>query len=733
MCVSERFASFLDRCSHVLSLKKLHARIFVSGFGNSGFLCSKLFNCYAKLAFVPDSRWVLNGYLNLKQLKIGLDGLAVTFCLKSCVASGRFEFGRGVHGDCIKFNLNSDCFVGSCLNGLYKKYGKLDDAYNVFDEITNKDLVAYTSMITAYAKCGGSRAYGAFRVAYRMQEQGLHPNRVTLISLLHTAAKLGALEEGHAIHGYAIRRGIGLSDEVFETSLMDMYCKCEDVGMAASVFGKMDARAVGSWNTLMAAYLHNGQALESLDLFSLMISRRFLPDLLTLANAILSCANLKFLRQGRSIHGYMIRMGVEPDLVASTALVDLYSKFGAIKARRMFDRLGNKDVVIYNVMMAGYLENELSVEAINLFQELVKMSISPNVGLVLNLISAVSNLRDIKLARSVHGYLFRHDFSMNLEIANQIINTYSKCGYILYAKEVFDRMRCRDLVSWTSMMMGHLHHGQSDEAIILFRLMQREKLKVDSITLITLLQALSQLGCLNSVKEVHCFIYRKFHGRELSANNSLITTYAKCGRMDMAICLFEQMMEQGVASWNAIIAACGMHGNYIEVLKLFDQMKSEKVRPDEVTFTSILTACSHSGLVEEGLRVFRIMVEEYAIFPCEVHYSCIVDLLSRAGQLTEAYNLVKSMPSTHSSAALSALLSGCRLYGDTEIGQVIANQMLKLEPHNSGSYALVSNIFAERGRWDVVVKIRAMMKDKVMKSTAGYSLIELDKHSIRCE
>ncbi|XP_061359837.1 pentatricopeptide repeat-containing protein At4g21300-like [Gastrolobium bilobum] len=676
---------------------------------------------------------VLNRYLELKQFKFGLCGSAITVCLKSCVALGRFEFGRGVHVDSLKLNLNSDCFVGSSLIRLYSEYGKIEDAYKVFDEITNKDLVAYTSMITAYAHCGGLCAYGAFRIACLMQEQRLHPNRVTLVSLLHTAAKLGALHEGRAIHGYAVRKGIGLLDEIFETALLDMYNKCGDVRMAASIFGKMDATTVGSWNTLISAYLRNGQALEAFGLFCQMMHRKILPDLLTLANAILSCANLNYLCEGKIIHGYMIRTGVEPDLVASTALVDLYSKFDVTKARKIFESLGNKDAVIYNVMMGGYLENELSVEAINVFREMVKMSASPNVASFLNLISAVSNLRDIRLASSIHGYVLRHQCIMNVEIANQIIHSYAKCGYVLYAKEVFNRMRCKDLVSWTSMIMGYVYHGHIDEGIILFRLMQRENLNIDSITLIGLLQGLSQLGCLSFVKEVHCFSYRIFHGRELSVNNSLITTYAKCGKIHMARYVFQQITEWCLTSWNAMIGAYAMHGNYTEVLKLFDQMKLGKIKPDEVTFTSILTACSHSGLVKEGLRIFGIMVNEYAIVPGEVHYSCVVDLLSRAGLLTEAHNLVKRFPSTHSSAALSALLSACRLYGDTEIGEAIVKQMLKLEPHNIGSYVLVSNIFAEGGRWDEVARIRAMTKDNEFKSPPGYSLIELEKQHMRCE
>ncbi|KAI9126943.1 hypothetical protein K1719_002539 [Acacia pycnantha] len=752
------FASFLDNCSEVLSLRKLHARITVCGLENCNLLGSKLLHCYAKLNLVDESRCVLHRivdsdlslwnsllvgyyragnskevlirYLDLKCQKIGLGGSAITVILRSCDDLGKFEFGKKVHVDTFKFNLNGDCFVGSSLIKLYSKANDLESASKVFDEIIDKDLVAYTSIISAYAQCNLS-AYKAFQISRRMQKQKLQLNRVTLVSLLQAAVKLGALKQGCAIHGYAIRQGIGMSDEIFETSLMDMYHKCGNPQMAALIFGKMDVRRVGSWNTMIATYLQTGQHLQAFKLFCQMMQENILPDLLTLANTILSCANLNYLLQGKSIHGYMIRMGIEPDLVARTALVDLYSKFDVTKARRMFESLGNKDVVLCNVMMAGFLQNELPLDVINAFNEMVKISIRPNVGSYLNLLSAVSNLREFWMARSIHGYLLRHGFLMNVEIVNQIINTYANCGHVLYARRAFDCVRCRDLVSWTSMMRGYVYHGHHNEAIVLFRLMQKENLNLDSIALTSLIQALSFLGILSSVKEVHCLIYKSLLGRELFVINSLLTAYAKCGRIDIAKCMFDLMVDRCLTTWNAMIAAYGIHGNCVEVLKLFEQMQSAGVRPDEVTFTSILTACSHSGLVEEGLQVYKTMVEEYSIVPSEVHYSCVVDLLSRSGQLKEAYNLVKIMPPTLDSSALCSLLSACRLYGDTEIGEVIVKQMLELEPNNSSLQFLVSNIFAEKGKWDEAAQIRAMAKDKGWKKTPGYSLIELDKQHVR--
>ena len=753
--LSQYFASFLDNCSDVFPLRKLHACIFSYGLGGSIFLGSKLLNCYAKFGLLAESRWVfdriinnnlslwnsilvgyfrsghygevLRQYSNLRQRKIGLDTWAITFSLKGCIELGTLEFGRGVHVDAFKFGFTADRFVGSSLIGLYSKHGDIEDASKAFDEITDKDVVVYTSMITGYAQCNDHRGYEAFRVACYMQKQQLSPNRVTLVSLLQATTQLEALEEGRSIHAYAIRRSIGCLDEVFETSLMDMYMKCGAPRTAAFIFGKMDARKIGSWNAMIAGHLQMEQPLEAFNLFCQMMQENLMPDLITLANGILCCANLKYLCQGKSIHGYVIRMGVHLDLVAITALVNLYSKCNnLIQARELFDGLEKRDVVLYNVMMSGYLQNESTCEAITTFVEMVGTSIKPNISSILCVLSASSDLKDLKRGRCIHGYVLRHGFDWNTEIANQSIYMYAKCGCINYAWKVFNRIKFKDLVSWTSMMMGYVCQGRAAEAIIMFRLMQREVQEHDPVIVISLLQAFSQLACVSLAREVQCHLYRVHMDGEIPVINSLITAYAKSGRLDMARDVFEHMTDQCLTSWNTMIAAYGMHGNCVEVLKVFDQMKKEKVEPDEITFTSILTACSHSGFAEEGLRVFRSMTEEYYMTPCEVHYNCMVDLLSRAGKLEEAYNVVKCMPSKQSTSALGALLAACRVYRNAEMGEVIGKRLLELQPENSSAYSLVSNLYAEGGKWDEVTRIRAIVKDKGLKMIPGHSLIELD-------
>lgn len=257
--------------------------------------------------------------------------------------------------------------------------------------------------------------------------------------------------------------------------------------------------------------------------------------------------------------------------------------------------------------------------------------------------------------------------------------------------------------------------------------MQKENLNPDSVTLICLLQVFSLLGSVSGAKEILCRVLRLSMEKETSVMNSLLNTFRKCGKLEITRNLFDQMDERCLTSWNTMIAAYGMHGNCVLALGLFDQMKKEKVVPNEVTFTSLLTSCSHAGLVEEGLRVFRSMKEEYSIFPSQLHYACIVDLLGRAGQLEEAYNFWKCLPVKENASLLNALLAACRIHGNTEMGEVIGMQLLDLEPENSGVYGMVSSLYAEGEKWNDAARIRDEIEERGLKWTGGYSIVEAGK------
>ncbi|KAK6928152.1 Pentatricopeptide repeat [Dillenia turbinata] len=640
---------------------------------------------------------VLRLYSDLKCNGIGLDSSAITFSIKSCVEFHTIDYCRGIHADAFKFGLNADQFVGSALISIYFHYGEVEDASKAFDEITERDVVVYTSMITGFSQIVDRRAYRAFKLARRMQRSQIEPNRVTLLSLLQAAAQLGALEEGLSIHGYALKRGLCCSDEVLETSLMDMYIKCGALKMGSDVFGEMRTRTVASWNAAIAGLMQVGQCLEALHLFRVMVRENVLPDLITLASGLFSCANLKCLLEGKSIHGYIIRNGVELDMVAMTALIDMYSKCNDLDcAKGLFDGLDHKDVVMFNVMMVAYLQNGFACEAIETFYEMIGEGIRPNLASILTVVSAVSEAKDIKQCRRIHGFVMKRWYESHIEIANRLAYMYANCGCIYNARVIFNRIEGKDVVFWASIMKGFVRSGYADEAVVMFQMMLREKIVPDSISLVILLEASARLGMLRLAREVHNYMYRQFLEKDIAIINALITTYADVGKLDLARSLFEQMKEVHCPTlWNAMIAAYGMHGDFSEVLKLFDQMKREKIKIDDVPFTSVLSACTHSGLVEEGLLVLKSMREEYDIVPSEEHYNCMIDLLGKAGRLEEAYDLVRRLRPKSSISALCALLVACRKHENIEMVVAVGRRLLQLEPRSPSIYALVFDLYGE--------------------------------------
>ncbi|PIN00547.1 hypothetical protein CDL12_26953 [Handroanthus impetiginosus] len=756
LSLPEKIASYLKNCSDENYLKKLHACVITQGLEQNVFLGSKLLISLAKFNRLRECKWVFNKiisddlspwnsiivgffraeqynevlrlYLNLRRRNIGIHASAITFALKGCVELGSSEFGRNLHTDAFKFGLSSDQFVGSSLIGLYAKLDRIREAGKVFDEITERDVVAYTSMITGYAQVGDHQTHKAFRVTQDMQRDGFDPNRVTLVSLLQCATRLGALKEGRSIHGYAVRRCIGCLDEVFETSLMDMYIKCGDPDRGALIFDDMSKKTTGSWNALIAGCLRLGRPLEAFELFIRMVNECQL-DLIALANGLLTCADLGYLLIGKSIHCHILRQGFNLDLVGITALVDMYSKCEHLSAAtNVFYRTEAKDDALFNVMIAGYLHNRCVFRAIGTFHEMVIMCVRPSTGTIINILSALSDMEGIQTGKCIHGYVFRQGMDTNVDIANQLISMYAKCGFLGCAREVFDTINIKDRVTWTSMMTGLVNHGLSNEAITLYLLMQREKhLHPDAVTFTCLLQALNQTGSLTLVKGVHGCLYRLFLEKDTTLMNSLITTYSKWGKLKMASDLFEHMGAKNLSSWNTMIAAYGMHGDVFQALELMSQMKQENIAPDGVTFKSILSACSHTGLIQEGLNVFSSMKEGYGIIPSDDHYGCIVDMLGRSGRLEEAYDILKDVPlGPNNASTLGSLLAACQIHGNSEVGERVGKWLLDVEPENASAYCSVSNLYAGGGRWDKVDHIGAVAKFKGLKRTSGYSVIDLN-------
>lgn len=759
LCFVKRFSLLFQSCADVLSLKKLHAHVLTHGLGRNLILGSKIVRCYAILGALAESRLVFQKIVNndlalwnsamvgyfragyaeevfllYKGLKFrtGLDGKTITFGLKSCTELKNLFLGKGMHVDSLKLGLSGDKFVGSSLIGLYSKLGRMDDSWRVFEEIFDKDIVVYTSMITGYSEVVDSIAWGAFEIASDMLRNNLELNRVTLVSLLQVAGNLGAIREGKSVHCYSIRRGIGVSDEVLATSIVDMYTRCGAYQLASSLLTNSKG-TVASWNAVLAGFIRTGESWNAIQYFSAMLhEHKVIPDSVTFANVLSACAELCYSGYAASIHAYLVRRSMHLDVVLATALIEVYSKCTKVlRSRHLFDRLMVKDVVSYNTMIYGYLQNGMANEATALFNQMMAECVAPNSVTVLSLLATFADRRDLVRGRWIHGFAIRHGFSSDVDIANQILHMYSICGKSTAARIVFDSLEKKNLVSWTAMMKGCLSCGHGDEAVRLYRFMQQHGEKPDSVALIAAVQAVSELGYLKGVKQIHCFVYRTSYEKDKITINSLITAYAKCGRLDLSVGLSFSLEHRDLDSWNTMISAYGMHGFYIKVLEMFKQMEEENIKPDELTFSSVLSACSHAGLIKEGLCIFQSMTLVYSVHPQEEHYGCIVDLLGRAGHLEEAYKFTKLSTLKDKSRIFCALLSACRTYGNTQLGHIISKELLEHKPPNPGTYALISEVYVQEGQWNESANLMARSKESGLKKLPGSSLIESVEQTIK--
>ncbi|KAK8953513.1 Pentatricopeptide repeat-containing protein [Platanthera guangdongensis] len=726
---AEVFAISLQTCKDIRFLQKLHASIFIHGLGDNIYFGSKILSCYSKFGGLCESRSVfakINSmnislwnsaivgyhrtgqfvealllYQNLKSKGIGIDSSSATFSLKASTELGLLEIGQAIHVDTLKIGLNSDKFVGSSLVGLYSRFELIEAGLQAFYEIFDKDVVAYTSMITGCASFPQFHAQMAFRIAFDMHVEGLSANRVTLVSLFDVAGQLQALRKGQSLHCYAIRRGIDLSDEALQTGIVDMYARCGASHLAASMLRQMGRTYIASWNAMLSGLVQWGKGAEALTYFVNMEKESMiLPDSITLSNIMAACADIGCSYLVKDIHGYLIRRNISLDLVVMTSLVHLYSECGEIiYARKLFDEILVRDAVLYNVILSGHLRYRKVGEAFRILRCMLEEGIDPNSATMISFLSAFSDLKDTRLGKWVHGFILKYDLSSNFDLCNHILHMYAKWGCIDTARYIFGSIKMKDLFTWTILMICYMECGHVDEALLLYQLMQQEGEKPDSTILITLVKAHMELGHLAKVKEIHSFIYRNLLMKDSATMNSIIIAYAKCGRLDISETIFSSIGKETLSPWNAMMSAYGIHGNAEEVLKMFYEMQRKNISPDAMTFTSVLSACSHCGLVEEGLQIFKVLNTKHHVSPSDEHYNCMVDLLGRAGQLDQAFDLVKHSPLKDEISALCALLGACKIHNNMELGEVIGERLLELDPHNPGIYSLVSNMYSEAYMW----------------------------------
>lgn len=443
--------------------------------------------------------------------------------------------------------------------------------------------------------------------------------------------------------------------------------------------------------------------------------------------AIKRCTTVRDLE---TIQAYMIRTNFTQDSFLLSKLIESYAITLPIRkiahAYKLFSWTHQPNLFMWNTIIRGYSINDLSsLKAIALYKDMHLSGISSNSFTFGFVLKACCNLPRLEEGKMVHSQVLKIGLDYETHVVNGLLKLYTTCGRVYEARDLFDEMSERDFVSWSTMVSGYVQNGCSNEALVLFKQMQAQNVKADEFTLASVVGACGDMGALDLGKWVHSYIDKEGIDIDIVLGTSLVDMYSKCGSLDNAIRVFEGMSKRDVMAWSTMIGGCAIHGFGEKALKMFHAMKSANVRPNSVTFTSVLCACSHSGLVKEGCQYFNSMSLEYGITPQIEHYGCMVDLFCRAGLVLRAHKFIQEMPIKPNAVLWRTLLGACKTHGYKELGESITREVLELEPHSAENYVLVSNVYASLGRWSSVSKVRSQMKHKKAKRQHGWSSIEM--------
>ncbi|GMH19701.1 hypothetical protein Nepgr_021542 [Nepenthes gracilis] len=433
-------------------------------------------------------------------------------------------------------------------------------------------------------------------------------------------------------------------------------------------------------------------------------------DTQTLSSLLEACFRLDAVGHGIRIHRLIPAKILRKNAGVASKLVRLYASNGHVdEAHQVFDEMSQRDesAFVWNSLISGYSDFGQYEDALALYFQMEEEGVDPDRFTFPRVLSACSGTGSIHVGEEIHRHAVRYGFFNDGFVLNALIEMYSKCGNIVKARRVFDKITIKDIVTWNSMITGYIHHDLLPEAMDIFHHMLEAAFEPDAFTLSSILKGVSSLriGC-----QIHGWALRRGIEWSLSIANSLIGLYSYHGMLHRARWLFSHMPEKDVVSWNSIISA---HGKHPKALSYFHQMQIEATLPDSSTFSSLLSVCASLGLVRDGERFFSLMREEFGITPRMEHYGCMVNLYGKAGLIDKAYEIVaRKMEFEAGPTVWGALLYACYVHGNVDIGEVAAAKLFELEPDNEHNFELLMKIYKSLGRVDDMDMVRKMMLDR---------------------
>lgn len=556
----------------------------------------------------------------------------------------------------------------------------------------------------------------------RMNFSGVAFDAVTYTTALSFCLDNEGFLFGLQLHCLAVKSG--LDGEVFVgNALVTMYSRWKRLVEARRVFDEMPNRDLISWNAMLSGYTQEGNyGIEAIKVFIDMGRLGMKLDHVSYTSAASVCSHERNLELGRQIHGVCIKAGYGKHISVCNVLISLYAKFDLVEeAKSVFQRMNDRNVVSWTSMISTDEENAMA-----LFNAMISQGVYPNDVTFIALLHAITIKNEVEQGKMVHGFCIKTNLLSERNVGSSLITMYAKFKTMEDSVKTFEELCDQEIISWNALISGYAQNGMYLEALRTF-LSAFLECEPNEYTFGSVLSAIGSAEAISLKHGQRCHSHMLKVGLNFHpiVSNALLDMYAKRGSICESERVFHETTERTTFAWTAMISAYSRHGDYDSVMNWFEEMKREGIVPDSITFLSVLTACGRNGMVDIGRKLFDSMIKDYDIKPCSEHYSCMVDMLGRVGRLKEAEELMISIPEGPGVSMLQSLLGACRIYGNVEMGERMADALMELEPMESGSYVLMSNLYAEKGKWEKVAEIRKGMREKGVRKEVGYSWVDV--------
>eukprot|EP00250_Pteridium_aquilinum_P020324 c24785_g1_i1 orf=1161-3824(-) len=643
--------------------------------------------------------------------------------VQKCTQKANTKIAKLLHAHACGRGLDGYVLVANHMIRMFAECGCTVIAEQVLVRLELRIEQSWTFLISGYVQCGQFTT--AFTMHQKMLEDCVQPSSYTLVALLKACAGSNNLEKGRAIHNEIRQNRLSTELHVGNT-LVGMYANSGYLADAQEVFDSLVVKSVVSWTALIAGYAEHGPAEKGLIFFSQMQQDGVTPNDVTFACALKACGSLGVIIKGCEIHADVVAKGFGEVLLVGNSLIDMYAKCDACEeAQDVFDKLPTRDVVSWTALIGGYTESGSGQAALNCFDLMQSQGVPPNAITFSCALKACSSIGDIEKGREIYTEAVQEGFEDDLALSNSLVGMYAKCGLLIEAREVFNSILVKDVVSWTALTAGYAEHGPGQEGLKFFEQMQLEGVSANRVAFTCALKACGSIGALHKGYTIHGEVIKKGLENDSAVAHTLISMYARCCALTEAKHVFDKLPCFDVVAWSTMIKGYGLNHKGDMAVQCFESMQNQGVKPNAVTFTCLLMACSHASLVVDGHEFFKVMRENYGIFPLAEHYACMVDLLARSGHLFEAERLLESL-CPPSKETWAALLTACKTVGEVELGFRCFQELVKLDKKDGAWYVLMADIYANVGMWDDVYRIEELRKCAGAYKKPAIAVIEVD-------